>query len=358
MDRRSLLAMMAASPWLATGPARAQQGEVTTVKFGYQPTAPIASFLAANGINAFGEQKLKLDITNASESAVHMQLLSSGQIHLAGAGIPSFLQLMSLGGRLKIVSCFEYTFTDSTGYPWEAAFLAAPKDRGIKSLADLKGKKVATPGYSVAWYLALRPLLAAAGVNLKDVTFLIIPFPQMRGAMMTREIDAGIMTSTELVRLKQQTEVETIMTGTQMTGVKMDMTQVIIGRDDWLQQNEATVVRFIKALLKARQYMQADIDKNKGANVKRFISEQLKFDEFLTETYYSFRAGYIGRELEHVNSLDVPRSTVERYRKILTDGGLLQDKGNLAFENLVDRRYLKKAHQELGMTWDESKVEA
>ncbi len=358
MDRRTLLTTLAAMPSLAFAPARAQQAEPATIKFGYSPASPIASFVAANGINAFAAQQLKIDVVNASESAVMLQLVSSGQIQMAGVGIPSFLQLMALGGRLKIVSCFEYTFTDSTGYPWEAAFLAAPKDRGIKALADLKGKRVAIPGFSAAWYLALRPLLTAAGVNPKDVTFLTIPFTQMRGAIMSREVDAAIITSTELVRLRQQTPVETLMTGTQMTGVKIDMSQVIVGRDDWLQQNEATVVRFVKALLKTRQYMQADIEKNNGASIKRFISEQLKFDDFLTETYYGFRAGYVGRELEYVNALDVPRSTVERYRKILADGGLLPGKGDLAFEGLFDRRYLKKAHQELGISWDERKVEA
>jgi ABC-type nitrate/sulfonate/bicarbonate transport system substrate-binding protein len=42
------------------------------------------------------------------------------------------------------------------------------------------------------------------------------------------------------------------MSGTQINRMKLDMTQVIIGRDDWMQKNEDSVVKFIKALYQAR----------------------------------------------------------------------------------------------------------
>jgi ABC-type nitrate/sulfonate/bicarbonate transport system substrate-binding protein len=209
----------------------------TIIKFGYQPTAPIATFIAALGTGAFEKEGLKLQIENGSETAVMLQMVAAGQVDLIGGGIPALMQVDSLGAKLKAVATFEYTFTDDDGYSAEAVYLIAPKDRNIKTLADLKGKRLAVSGFSAAWYLALRTEVRKVGLDPKDVTFIVVPFPQMAGALLNKEVDAAVITSTEYVRTSQRTPVEVLMSGTQINRMKLDMTQVIIGRDDWMQKN-------------------------------------------------------------------------------------------------------------------------
>lgn len=329
----------------------------TTVKFGYQPTAPIATFIAAVGTGAFGKEGLKLQIENGSETAVLLQMVAAGQVELIGGGIPALMQVDSLGAKLKAVATFEYTFTDDDGYSAEAVYLIAPKDRNIKSLADMKGKKLAVSGFSAAWYLALRSEVKKVGLDTKDVTFVVVPFPQMAGALLNKEVDAAVITSTEYVRTSQRTPVEVLMSGTQINRMKLDMTQVIVGRDEWMQKNEDTVVRFIKALYHTRQFMQKDIAEAGGKTLKEMIKTQTKFDEFLSDNYYKYRAGYVGRELKFTNPLDIPKSTVDRYHEMLIQGGLIAGKFPVDYANIVDQRYLKRALMELGVTWDPAKVD-
>jgi ABC-type nitrate/sulfonate/bicarbonate transport system substrate-binding protein len=336
--------------------ARAETAPVT-IKYAYQPTAPIATFIVATGTHAFETEGLKVQVENGTEPAVMMQMITTGKAQLTGGGIPSLLQVMSVGAKLRAVATLEYTFTDDDGYSAEAVFLIAPKDRGIKKLEDLKGRKLAVSSYSSAWALALGSHFVERHINPKDVTYLTVPFPQMPGALLSREVDAAIITSTEYVRTTQRTPVEVLMSGTEITRMKLDLTQAIIGRDDWLREHEDTVVRFIKALYRARLFMAKDAAETGGRNVREMIQAQTKFDAALSETYYKYRAAYVGRELKHTNPLDIPKSTVARYRETLAAGKLLSGKAPLEYDNLVDQRYLKRALTELGVAWDPAKVE-
>jgi ABC-type nitrate/sulfonate/bicarbonate transport system substrate-binding protein len=288
---------------------------------------------------------------------VILQTVIAGQTDLAGSGLPSLLQARSVGAKLKAIATLEYTFTDDDGYSAEAVYLIAPTDRNIKTLADLKGRRLAVSSYSSAWYLAIGSQLAERHVNPKDVTYLTVPFPQMAGALIAREVDAAVITSTEYVRTSQRTPVEVLMSGTEITRMKLDLTQAIVGREDWMRQNEAAVVRFLKALYRARQVMQKDGVETGGANVRKMIQAQTKFDEFLSENYYKYRAGYVGRELKFVNPLDIPKSTVARYRETLAEAKLLPGKAPLGYDDVVDLHYLKRALSELGVAWDPAKVE-
>jgi ABC-type nitrate/sulfonate/bicarbonate transport system substrate-binding protein len=338
---------------LASGAATAQ----TTVKFGYGPTSPIATFIVAQGIGAFEKEGLKLQIENGTESAVLLQMLAAGQVDLIGGGVPALMQIDSLGAKLKAVATFEYTFTDDDGYSAEAVYLIAPKDRNIKTLADLKGKRLATSGFSSAWTLALRSEVKTAGIDPKDVTFVVVPFPQMAGALLNKEVDAAVITSTEYVRTSQRIPVEVLMSGTQINHMKLDLTQVIIGRDDWMQKNQDSVVKFIKALYRARQFMQQDIAETGGKNLKEMIRTQTKFDDFLADNYFKYRAGYVGRELRFTNPLDIPKSTVDRYHEILTQGDLIAGKLPVDYANIVDLSYLKRALKEMDVPWDPAKAD-
>ncbi|MBI3516275.1 MAG: ABC transporter substrate-binding protein [Proteobacteria bacterium] len=355
---RRMLAILALGLGLmAPAVVLAAETKPIAVKYAYQPTAPIATFIAATGIGAFEKEGLKVEVENGTEPAVMMQMIQAGQAQLTGSGIPSLLQVSSVGAKLRAVATLEYTFTDDDGFSAEAVFLVAPQDRGIKTLADLKGRRLAISSYSTAWSHALTSHLIERNINPKDVTYLVVPFPQMPGALLTREVDAAIITSTEYVRTAQRTPVEVLMSGTQLTRMKLDLTQAIVGRDDWLRQNEDTVVRFIKALYRARQFMQQDNAETGGRKVRQMIQAQTKFDESLSETYYKYRAAYVGRELKHTNPLDIPKSTVVRYRDTMADAKLLTGKAPLEYDTLVDHRYLKRALAELGVAWDPTKVE-
>jgi ABC-type nitrate/sulfonate/bicarbonate transport system substrate-binding protein len=282
-----------------------------------------------------------------------LDMLQAKQIDIGGGATATVVQRRALGMPVKVISAFGYSFTDKSGRSWEGVHLIAPKNRNISKMSDLKGKRVAIVSFGSTWDIALRQRLRDAQVDPKDVTILAMPFTQMAAAFSSDQIDAAAITVAEYARVNRAMPVNILMSASQLTGVKIDVTQFVVARDDWLEKNEETTVRFLKALLQAHQWMVADIRGDNGTKVKQVIKEKLGYDDFLTDTTFELRVGLESRLSELVNPYDVPRSTIDSYNKILMDGGLLRGKPPAKYEDLVDNRYLRRAYKELGMTWDD-----
>jgi NitT/TauT family transport system substrate-binding protein len=63
----------------------------------------------------------------------------------------------------------------------------------VKSMADLRGRKVAINGKGVIIEYALARALATAGLKMTDVDVVTMPFPEMVAALTTGAIDAGLL---------------------------------------------------------------------------------------------------------------------------------------------------------------------
>jgi len=337
--------------------AASQPAPPVPLTFGYAPSAPLPAFYVGQSINAFESQGLKLKVENMADTTFLLDMLQSRQIDMAGGATATVVQRRALGVPVKVIAAFGYSFTDKAGRSWEGVHLISPKTRNITKMADLKGKRVAIVSFGSTWDIALRQRLRDAQVDPKDVTILAMPFTQMAAALLSGQIDAAAITVAEYARVNRSTPVNILMSASELTGVKIDVTQFVVARDDWLEKNQETAVRFLKALLQAHQWMVTDIEKNNGVKVKQVIKEKLGYDDFLTDATYEFRVGLESRLSSLVNPYDVPRSTIDSYNRILVDGGLLRGKPAVKYEDLVDNRYLRRAYKELGMTWDETKAD-
>ena len=86
-------------------------------------------------------------------------------------------------------------------YPVAVASKAA---QGIKTPADLKGKKIGLPGLFGANYIGLDALLFSAGLTEKDVTLDSIGFNQVAALAADQEQAVSVYTANEPVQLKAQ----------------------------------------------------------------------------------------------------------------------------------------------------------
>jgi len=183
-----------------------------------------------------------------------------------------------------------------------------------------------------------------------------MPFTQMGPALVSGEIDAAIITVTEYVRLQERMPLEVIMTGTELTKMPMDATQVLIARDDWLSAHEDLAVKGMRALLATRLFMQNDVRTTGGLRLKESIKRKLGLPDALADAYYNFRMGYAGSEPQAVNPLEFPVSTFTGYCGLLMEGNLLRGKAPPSYEQAVDPRYLMRAAKELGLPWTDRKA--
>lgn len=82
--------------------------------------------------------------------------------------------------------------------------VASLKDKGIRTPADLKGKKIGLPGLFGASYVGFRALLNAGGLKEEDVTLNSIGFNQVEALVSGREDSVVIYANNEPLQLESQ----------------------------------------------------------------------------------------------------------------------------------------------------------
>ncbi len=349
------LAAIAVICGMAGGLAHAQATEAPKdLRFAWQQATPTSTFWVGFELKTFEAQGLKLDLTSFNDNAPQLEAVVARQADLAAVAPAPTLQAISFGAPLKIISAVEYSFTDQQGKHWSAVNLVGRKDAGIQSLKDLVGKRVAVFGLSSNWYLALCDRLQEAGIDPKSITFLSMPYPQMEGALVHNEVDAAVMTSIGAYHASQRVPINFLMASDQITKIPVDMSQVIVGRADWMKAHEEETVRFLMGMLATRKIIEDDVAHNDGAKIKAITAKTLKYDPETNEAFYKLRVSSAGKELFMLNSLDLPKQTFEAYGKMLTSAGQLRGKPAATPEQALDTSYLRKAYARLGMTWNDA----
>jgi ABC-type nitrate/sulfonate/bicarbonate transport system substrate-binding protein len=326
-----------------------------TVRFAWQAATPTSTFWIGFDQKTFESLGLKLDLSSFNDNAPELEAVVARQVDLAAVAPAPSLQAISFGAPLKIISAVEYSFTDKDGNHWSAVNLIARKDAGIQSLKDIVGKRVAVFGLSSNWYLALCDRMQEAGLDPKSVKFLSMPYPQMEGALVHNEVDAAVMTSIGAYHVSQRVPINFLMSSDQITKIPIDMSQVIVGRTDWLKDHEDEAVRFLMGMLTTRKFIEDDVARNDGARVKVITAKTLKYDPETNEAFYKLRVASAGKESYLVNSLDLPKQTFAAYGQMLVNAGQLRGKAAATPEQATDTSYLRKAFARLGMTWDDAK---
>jgi NitT/TauT family transport system substrate-binding protein/sulfonate transport system substrate-binding protein len=125
--------------------------------------------------------------------AKQAEAMAAGSLDIAGVINNTSVILAAAGGNgLKIVS----GFSRPTGL-----FAIAVKDPAIRSIADLKGRKVAGPKGTV-----LHQLLAAAlnrsGLAMSDVDFVQMDIPAARMALLSGQVDAALLAAANVLSAK------------------------------------------------------------------------------------------------------------------------------------------------------------
>jgi ABC-type nitrate/sulfonate/bicarbonate transport system substrate-binding protein len=181
MKRFSALLLAVASVALlgAGTPVLAQQ----TVNYGVQPaTMPI--YIARElGLLDPIERKhgIRVVFRNFAYGAPENQAMAAGELQMASAGMgPAIIAASRLPSTLVAITILEQTA------------ILVPKDSPLKSVKELKGKKVAFPGEGSQQYPLLLKALADAGLKEADITLFKTDGAQIPTLLQTKSVDAGI----------------------------------------------------------------------------------------------------------------------------------------------------------------------
>lgn len=130
------------------------------------------------------------------------------------------------------------------------AEIIIPKDSHIKSLEDLKGKKI---GFGKGTYAQkyLYEALESAGVSLDEVELIDLK-SDAETAFITGQIDALCYTESSTAKIRFNDEIQAKLLSSTRDNEKWGATSVIVGREKYVNSNEEAVEALFKALFEAK----------------------------------------------------------------------------------------------------------
>jgi aliphatic sulfonates family ABC transporter substrate-binding protein len=307
---------------LATGtPALSQQ----TVNYGVQPaTMPI--YIARElGLLDPIEKKhnVKIVFRNFTYGAPENQAMAAGELQMASAGMgPAIIAASRLPSTLVAITILEQTA------------IIVPKDSPLRSVKDLKGKKVAFPGEGSQQYPLLLKALADAGLTQADITLFKTDGAQIPTLLQTKSVDAGITWDPHVSNALAAGHSRVLIKAEKIMPI---MQGHYIGNgeyvhNDFLAKRPEVVQDLVTANVKAIDFILKD---PKGA--ARMWAKQIGFPENVINYSLSERISVYSRNV-------VPeKATIDAYAKFLKDAKILKGDDNPKFDASFAQRALVEA---------------
>ncbi|WP_297981352.1 ABC transporter substrate-binding protein [uncultured Methanobrevibacter sp.] len=174
-----IVAIIAVGAYFATGDGSSDN----VVRIGHLPSDHDTALFVAEQKKMFEDQGLTVELTQFNNGGDLMTAMASGDIDVGYAGITPVMSSIEQGVPVKVVS----------GAQIEGSAIVAGANSGISSIADLKGKTVATPGEASIQNMLLTYALKENGVSTDDVEFTTMKAAQMTDALKAGQIDAMII---------------------------------------------------------------------------------------------------------------------------------------------------------------------
>lgn len=216
-----------------TGSARA--ADRLPIRIGWQPSGEFRFFVAKE-LKLFEQAGLEPTYIKFVAGPPTLAALKSGDIDVSFLGSAPAIAGLAQGIDYKVI------MPANEGLALSA--LVARKDSGIKTLKDIKGKKIAsTKGAST--YMAVLKALELQNLTLNDINFVDLPVPSMIPAFVNKSVDAIWVWSPWSSKL--EAEGGTIVAD--MTSVKIDWAQQLwVARTEWLKNQPEAARRLIYAM--------------------------------------------------------------------------------------------------------------
>ncbi len=185
------IACAAALGW-GSGPALGQR-RLDRVVVGTVGHPSDAGMYIAMENGYFKEEGIEISMNNTFRTGGQtIPLLATSQLHVGGGAVdPAFINAIHQGIPLKVVAG-KGIIRKGNGFN---VLLVRRElyERGVRSIAGLRGRKLAVTNLEGAVTFEVQEMLRTAGLTLRDVELVVLPNPDMPVALQNGAVDAAFV---------------------------------------------------------------------------------------------------------------------------------------------------------------------
>ncbi|MDR7444521.1 MAG: ABC transporter substrate-binding protein [Armatimonadota bacterium] len=141
----------------------------------------------------FAEEGIEVSMNNTFRTGGQtIPLLATGQLHVGGGALdPAFINAIHQGINLKVVAG-KGIIRRGNGFN---VLLVRRQlyEQGVRSIAGLRGRKLAVTNLEGAVTFEVQEMLRTAGLSLRDVDLVVLPNPEMPVALQNGAVDAAFV---------------------------------------------------------------------------------------------------------------------------------------------------------------------
>ncbi|MDR1625276.1 MAG: ABC transporter substrate-binding protein [Spirochaetia bacterium] len=280
-----LLALVALAGVMATGTREEAKDDDYVVNIGYGVTGGLcaAPFYIAAEKGYYEEEKLKWEKYNV-EPGTLMQLLTNGQVDAGYNLLATLIQPLGNGLDIKIPLALH------TG----CVKVLVPVDSDIKSVADLKGKKIGTDGLATSSTVIPQRYLAELGYKVTgdnaDVEFVVYPSAELPLALEKGLVDAIGLGDPRAQIIQNEGKARVIINSATDDYLKNEFCCVTPLRTEFAQKHPDLAARFVRAIQKGAKFVQDNPDETaRILSEKKYVAGDPAVNAQILKTY-NYRA--------------------------------------------------------------------
>ncbi len=243
--------------------------KVEAISIGTPPLESSALLYVAEERGFFAENGLNVTMKSYDTGAASLTGLLAGEVDIA---TPAEYALV--GRAFQQTNARAIASIDKVQY----FFLVGRSDRGVKDVADLKGKKIGVVTKTIAEFYLGR-FLQIHGIKPGEVTIVNIDISKSEDVIANGDVDAIVTRPPYVSGIEKKLGTNAVVWPVQSSQA---LYAVIIGRNDWIADHSETVSRLLSSLDEAEEYIMHNPDQ-----AKDIIKKRLNLDAAHMNTVWS-----------------------------------------------------------------------
>jgi ABC-type nitrate/sulfonate/bicarbonate transport system substrate-binding protein len=180
-----------------------------------------------------------------------VQAAGTGQIDAGHSAITGLAGAAASGIKVVGVADSQTEFTDAPLQQW-----FVKQDSPIRSVADMRGKKIGTNALSGSFYYTALIALKKAGLSKDDVQFVTLGHDKQGQALLSGQIDVAGIIDPYSVKLGQDPAARRLFTGAEILGERQF--SLLFFTQKFVNDNRDTARKFVIGYRKTIEFMKAN----------------------------------------------------------------------------------------------------